>query len=494
MKKGTFFKNAALVAVGGFLAKGMGGLYRIPLANLVGGYGMGLYQMAYPLFCVLLTFSSAGIPAALSRIVAREYARGKDRPETVKTALALFLSLGFVGTLLMALLAPVMGAVQGEEGLYGCYLALAPSVFLVSAIAVYRGYFQGKNNVVPTVLSELCEQGVKGAFGLLFCLLFRGNPVRQAQSALFAVTLSELVSAGYLHLRYRGEKRGIFLRNRIGVSGGEIAKSALPVMLSAAILPLSQTADSVLLVRLMASYTPRAVTLYGLYTGGALSLINLPASVCYGIAVAIVPVLSGASDSARKERAVVALLLTLALSLPCAAVLFLFAEKIVAVLYAALPLADGELLVRLIRATAVSAATLSCVQTLSACLTGMGRAKYGALSMAISVALKFALEWWLVSNSAHSVLGAAIATNVCYLVAFFLLLGYTLSAKSLRKGEYDHNRQPWGRKKRLDGPRKGSGAFGGQSGASDGAYRIRANVDGGERSLRNAGRGIRKKS
>ena len=62
MKHLKFFKNAAVISIGGLLAKGIGALYRIPLANLLGGYGEGLYHMAYPLFCLMLTFSSAGIP------------------------------------------------------------------------------------------------------------------------------------------------------------------------------------------------------------------------------------------------------------------------------------------------------------------------------------------------------------------------------------------------------------------------------------------------
>ena len=62
MKKnfGHFLKNAAVVSLGGLAAKAIGVVYRIPLANMLGGYGAGLYQMAYPLFCLMLTFSSVG--------------------------------------------------------------------------------------------------------------------------------------------------------------------------------------------------------------------------------------------------------------------------------------------------------------------------------------------------------------------------------------------------------------------------------------------------
>lgn len=60
MKKQSFLKGAATIAVGGFIAKLIGALYRIPLTNIIGGYGMGLYQMVYPFYCLLLTISATG--------------------------------------------------------------------------------------------------------------------------------------------------------------------------------------------------------------------------------------------------------------------------------------------------------------------------------------------------------------------------------------------------------------------------------------------------
>ncbi len=168
MKHGNFLKSVAIISLGGFVAKGIGALYRIPLVGLLGGYGMGLYQMAYPLFCVLLTFSSAGIPSAFSRMIAKETAQGVRTSDTVKTALALFALLGLCGAALMCLFAPYMSGMQGDGNLRACYYALAPSVFFVALIAVLRGYFQGKNNMAPTALSEIVEQLVKACAGLIF--------------------------------------------------------------------------------------------------------------------------------------------------------------------------------------------------------------------------------------------------------------------------------------------------------------------------------------
>ncbi|MDE6059739.1 MAG: polysaccharide biosynthesis protein [Clostridia bacterium] len=460
MKHGNFLKNVAVISVGGLAAKLIGLCYRIPLVGILGGYGMGLYQMAYPLFCVVLTFSSAGIPAAFSRLIARETAQGRATSDTVKTALKLFAFLGLAGTLLMCFIAPHMSELQNDKNLLPCYLALAPSVFFVAMIAVLRGYFQGKNNMVPTAVSEIVEQIFKVGSGLYFAYRYAAEPVRAVTYSLLAVTISEIGAFLYLLSRYRGERKMKTLRV-MKTSGGEIFASAFPVMASASLLPLSQTVDSVLIVRLLSGHTSRAVTLYGLFAGGAVGLVNIPASLCYGLAAASVPAVSACFAKGNEEegrmRAMYALGLTLLLAVPCAVGLFFLAPTIVNLVYSSLSAEDAALLIKLIRLSCISAVTLAGVDTLAACLTGMGRAKYAALSMLFAVIVKFALQWLLVSRPALSIGGAAIALNVCYLVAFSLDLFYTVRRTKNRKGIFgnDYDRKSRNGKRGFEPARSG---------------------------------------
>ena len=453
MKRRNFFKSAAVLTFGSLAAKGIGALYRIALAGLLGGYGMGLYQMAYPLFVLLITFSSSGIPSAFSRMIARETALGRESGEWVRAALKLFALLGLAASALMCLIAPAMSSLQGDGNLLLCYLALAPSVFFVALIAVLRGYFQGKNDMVPTAFSEVAEQLVKAGAGLFFAV--RAEPEKAVACALGAVTLSEAVALAMLLFRYRGEGRARFLSagRRSGLS---VLSAALPVMLSVAILPLSQTADSIIVVRLLSRHSARAVSLYGLLAGAVSSLVSLPVSLSCGISAASVPAVSSAvargEGEEGKRRAFLALFTTFALSFPCALALFFFARPIAGLLYSSLSPADLEILVTLLRLSALSAVTLSCVETLSACLAGMGRAKFAALSMLIAVCVKAALQFALVPDPALSVGGAAIAANVCYLVAFFLDLVYTVKKKTGRK-RHDHDRKSGNGERRADGAR-----------------------------------------
>ncbi len=429
MKHAKFIKSAAVMTAGFLVAKAIGAFYRISLTGILGGYGIGLYQMAYPLFLLFLTFSSAGIPSALSRVVSAESARGRETTGHMKTALRLFALIGLFGALLMCAVAALMSGLQGDENLTVCYLALAPSVFLVALVSVLRGYFQGKNDMGPTAFSEIVEQAVKAGFGF-FAASIAGDPVHGAALALLGVSLSELGALIYLVKRYKGERRIKSLRR---INGYSLFHSVLPVMAAAALLPLSRTLDSIVIVRLMARYTGRAVSLYGLYSGGVMSLIDLPATLAGGLVAAAIPLVSssasrGDGEGARRNAAL-ALLFTFALSVPCAVFLFAFASPVVRLLYASLSESDLKTVVALVRLSSVSAVSLAAVNTLSACLTGMGRAKCAAKGMLVAVVVKLILQCVLVSNPALSVGGAAIASNVCYLVAFFLDSVYTWKVK-----------------------------------------------------------------
>ena len=425
MKHAKFFKSVAVMTIGFLLAKAIGAFYRISLTGILGSYGIGLYQMAYPLFLLFLTFSSAGIPSALSRVVAAESAGGRETTGFMRTALRLFALVGLTGTLLMSIAAVFMSGVQQEKNLTVCYLALAPSVFLCALTSVLRGYFQGKNDMLPTALSEVVEQAVKAGFGY-FAAQAAASAAQGAAFALLAVSLSELVSLAYLVQRYRGERRIKSLRK---VKAYSLFYTVLPAMAAASLLPLSRTLDSIVVVRLMARYTRRGVALYGLFTGSVMSLIDLPAALTGGLVAAAIPLVSSSAakgdHEGTRKNAALALLFTFAVSVPCALFLFFFASPVVGLLYGNLSESDTNTVVALIRLSSVSAVSLAAVNTLAACLTGMGRAKHAARAMLAAISVKFVLQWLLVSNPALSVGGAAIASNACYLVAFFLDSLYT---------------------------------------------------------------------
>ncbi len=434
--KGEFLKGAAWIAVGGFVAKLIGAVYRIPLTNIIGGHGLGLYQMVYPVYCLLLTLSATGIPSSIAKLTAERISKGASDVQLFKTAIKLFLLIGAVGVVAMAMIAPFLARAQNSEEVLGGYYALAPSVLLVSAISVFRGWFQGKNRMSPTAISEIIEQLVKVGFGVVFAFLFRDNVAQAVTFLLLAVSLSELAALAFMLLLYRREKNNVREINGEGkVAMKSILRLSIPVTLSAILLPLSGIIDSVLAPRLLSGYAVDPVALFGLFSGGAVTVINLPVSVCYGIAAASVPAVASADaeGGSPRKRVLFSLFVTLAVSIPAAVGVYFFAEPAAKIIFR--KLSEGELstLVGLIKAFSVSAVTLSCVQTLSACLTAQGKPQYAALSMLIAVAVKTALYYLWLQNPKISIYGLAYATNLCYLVAFLLDFVYNLVVAKRKK-------------------------------------------------------------
>lgn len=450
-KSDGFIKGAIIIALGGFVAKLLGALYRIPLTNFIGGHGIGLYQMIYPVYCILLTVSATGIPSSLAKLTAERIEKGENSKPLFFVAMKLFLWIGGLGTLLMCLFSPLLAKLQGATEVRAGYVTLAPSVFLVSAISVFRGWFQGKNRMTPTAISEIVEQAVKVALGLGFAYFNRDNLARAVTLLLLAVSISELVALLVLCVFYRkadkndGEKLGEKPRAK------HILALSIPVTFSAILFPLSALIDSVLSLRLMQGYTVDSVALYGLFSGGAVTVINLPVSVCYGIAVACVPAIAKAKSALAeweklpeseqktrakpnpKKRLFFALGITVLTALPCVFGLYFFAGTACKIIFRNLKAEELSTLIALVKAFSISALTLSCVQTLSACLTAQGKPQLSALSMLIGVVVKTGIYAVWMRNPNVGIFGLVYATNIGYTVAFLLDLWYNIRCIKTKK-------------------------------------------------------------
>lgn len=434
--EGGFIKGAMWIAGGGFLAKVIGALYRIPLTNLIGGKGLGLYQLVYPIYCLLLTVSATGIPSSIAKLTAERVAKGEETESLFKTARRLFLWIGIAGTCLMAIIAPYLARIQNTEGVLYGYYALAPSVALTSAISVYRGWFQGQNNMLPTAFSEVLEQLVKVGIGLIFAYLFRENVERAVVFLLLAVSISELATL-FLMMYFRARVS----RKKTKKEGGRVAMKSIlqlsiPITLGSILLPLSGLLDSVLVPKLLSKYASDAITLFGLFSGGAVTIVNLPVSVCYGIAVASVPRIASAVEkegAGVRRRIFSALGLTALVGAGSAVGLCLFAEPATKIVFHSLSGEEQAILISLVKSFSISAFTLSCTQTLSACLTAQGKPRYSALSMAVAMVVKTILYLFWIPSPTISIFGLAYATNIAYALAFLLNLLYNLYVSKKRR-------------------------------------------------------------
>jgi len=446
-QKQSFIKGAIIISLGGFISKILGAVYRVPLTAFLGGEGMGIYQMVYPLYCILLTVSASGIPTGIARLISSGSGAGAER-----RAFTLYGAIGIIGTLIMYMLSAPLAAVQGEGAIKLCCVMLCPSVFFVSMLSVVRGYFQGRGNMYPTAVTEVSEQVIKVALGCALAYIFRKNLPLAVASTLLAVTVSEVVSTAFALVWYfkkRG-KRPLYKTPCVPYSA--IVKYTVPLTLTAIALPVSQLVESIVAVRLLKAMGENATALYGIFSGCAVTIINLPVSVTYGLAAASVPQISPLAEKgdmqAAKQKAYKSLLFTLAISVPSAIALFAFAPFAVNLIFRSLSESEKSVLCDLVRIMSVNAVTLSLVQTSSACLTALGSPVKSTVTQWTTAVLRVALTAALIGLTNLSILGAAISANCSYLVAALINFWYISREKSGRGNRNENNADRFGRARR----------------------------------------------
>ena len=420
--------GAIIISAGGFISKILGAVYRIPLTNVLGGEGMGIYQMVYPLYCILLTVSASGIPTGIARLISSGKGRGAE-----KLAFRIYGAVGVIGTLLMFMLSEPLAVLQGEPAVALCCKMLSPAVFFVSILSVVRGYFQGRGNMFPTAITEVAEQVIKVAFGIGLSYTFKNNLPLAVASTLFAVTISEVISTLAAYFYYLKKQPHSPLFREKSVDASAILKYTIPLTLTAIALPLSQLAESVVAVRILRGITDEATALYGIYSGCAVTIINLPVSVTYGLAASSVPQISPLAESgnipAAKKKAYKALIITLLVSAPAAVVLYIFAPMAARIIFGSLSEAERGTLITLVRIMAVCSVTQSLVQTSSSCLTSLGKPVLSTVTQWVTSALRVGLLAVLLIATPLGINGAAWAANCAYLVASLLNIWYIIRVK-----------------------------------------------------------------
>ncbi len=441
-EKCIILRGATYLGVATFISKLLGAVYRVPLTVLLGSSGLGLYQMVFPVYATLLDFSGAGVPSALSKLISSsEKDKEKQAYYYLRTSLIIFFFLGLVISLFTALLSGEIATLQGDARAQKAYLFLSPAIFLVSLLSCFRGYFQGLMNMKPTAISQIIEQVVKLSFGLLFAYLLRRNLSLSVAGATLAISFSELVALIVIFLNYLKFKRKnklyfAFDKSFFNQRVKRLLKTTIPITLIGIVIPLSQVIDSFVIINVLNGYRQDATSLYGLLSGAVMTVINLPVSLCYGIATVAIPAVSGSMGEKDKQRKVAkAIFLTLAIAIPCAVGTALFSNSIINVLFARLNIVEKQTASRLLRLTSVCVILSSLVQTTNAVMIAKGKLYKPILSLIVGVVVKTAINLTLVKNPQINVYGGAIGLIACYFVVCLINLILTIKLGETNEGK-----------------------------------------------------------
>lgn len=428
-------KGALILLLGGTVCKFIGAFYRIPLSNILGAEGIGVYQLIFPIFSLFLIIASGGIPVALSKIVAECRARKEHRraKRFLLQGIIYLLIISSIFSLIFIIFSNKIASFQGNALAGLGYLAVGIAIFFASILTAFRGYFQGYQNMVPTAISQIIEQIFKLVLGLLFSyLLIKDGIAFGVFGALLGIAVGEIISFIYLIITFTSyrrkvkndllEAKEIKIKEKFREDFRFLIKKTLPLTLNIIILPLILAVDSILIVNLLvrAGMTNSFSTqIFGVYSGMVNSFINFPTIVALSLAISIVPAISYRKEKGEdiSNLIVVSFKILLFVSIPCILIFIFFPNQIMLILYpSATSFGLLNLGTNLLRISAINILYISLLAITTAILQASNKSLISLINLFFAGILKIVLTIFFVLSPLN-IYGAAISSILCFAFA-----------------------------------------------------------------------------
>lgn len=489
-KGSKFLKGALILAAANFLVKIIGAFFKVPLYELIGKEGNGIFNVAYQIYTFMFIIATAGFPIAVSKMVAESVAKNDeyDARRIFETAFVLLGTIGIVGSVILYAFANSLASLLGNPDSAMGIRVISPAVFFVSIVSAYRGYFQGKQNMYPTAASEVVESLTKLVLGIAAALLFvrmavntnlaksvdfsaneissiHNRTVYSATGAIFGVTAGTFLALLLMMIIYTCREKkakplqGQAIRSRMNIMKN-LVLIAIPITIGASVSSLTSLVDlATIMNRLVVNpdvFEPysyifaqgtdfarsaaeegwdglvllqkKANSLYGMYTGQAQTMFNLPLTIVVALSMSIVPAISTAIAEKNLNQAntitASVLRITVLFALPCAMGFFLLSEPILRVLYSD---ANASILLQRLSLAVVFVAVVS---VSNAVLQAYGKVYVPVINMLVGGVIKVLMNYFLIP--VWGIDAAPIATTVCYGVIAVLNIGYIVSMLKIR--------------------------------------------------------------
>jgi len=440
-------KGTLILTVAGVVVKVIGSLNWIFVSRILGGEGIGLYQMAFPIYFFALSVSTAGVPVAISIITAERVAL-KDiwgAKRVFKVSMSLMFVTGIFFSVLTYLGAQWLIDFHfiRDPRAYWSVVALAPAIFFVTLLASSRGYLQGWQRMTPTAVSQIVEQIFRVVTMIMFASLFLpyGLDYAAAGASLgaFAGAVTGLIVLVYFHWKLEKDIINEFGRNIQPLPDAEqtshwgiikrIFALSLPVSAASIMLPVVSNLDLAIVPQRLevAGYSVNEATeLFGYLTGMAVPLVNLATILTASLAVSLVPAISKAR-ALQDEKMVFSqtasgIRISNAVCFPAFIIVLILATPIASLIYNA-PAAGPAIMV-----SSVSIVLLGLHQVSTAILQGLGYPSIPMINMIVAAVAKVVLNWTLVAQPWLGIMGAAWATaadmGVAAIINMFFIYKY----------------------------------------------------------------------
>lgn len=361
-KNADYLKQGGILAMASLIVRIIGMVYRIPMSNILGEEGNGIYAVAFEIYDLILIISSYSLPLALSKIISAQQANKehKNTGRTLKVALRFALLSGGAFALLL-----FFGAGFLEKTIYPEYSGvqiplrvLAPTIFIVALLGVFRGFFQGKKTMVPTAVSQIIEQVVNAVVSVAASYLFmkwNSESLQQAAWGAAGGTLGTCLGAAsalllvlFVYWVYRPILAKLERRDRSGKqeTSRQLFKilllTILPIVLSQTVYNISGLVDYKLFgwLSAMRGMDPISIKSFvGVYSSKYRLLCSVPIAISTAIASSMIPSAVAAyteGDVAQwKTNVSSGIKFNMIIAIPCAVGLTVLGQPVVRMLFAA---------------------------------------------------------------------------------------------------------------------------------------------------------------
>lgn len=441
-KKNSFYIQGTILAVASILTRIMGIAFRIPLTRIIGDEGIGAYSNAYEIYNMALLLSTYSIPIAVSKLVSARESKKEyiNSYRVFQTAMAFAAVAGALAALVTFFGAEFFSVSLFKSASSAIPLKyLAPTIFVFAVMGVLRGYFQGKNTMLPTAISQLLEQFFHVVVGIvaavIFMKIYAESEARVAYGAAggtFGTLVGALVSLlflGAIFFMYYPTLKRRFRKD----SGAEIEDyrklfqlvmiTILPIILNQTLYSVSGTLDSVLLNSVLDSKgvtEAERLVLWGRYSSKYRLLANLPLSIASAIGVAVVPnIVRACTEKNTKllyEKTAQAVKFNMMIAIPCAFGLAVLAKPVMLLLFND----TTEMTPLLMQLGAFAIVLYAYSSTTSNVLQGLSKMRYPVIHAGVGLVIYVSIDYILLSFFDMSVYALIVGHTIFPLIVSML--------------------------------------------------------------------------
>lgn len=475
----SIVKQAGVLAAAGILVKIIGVLYRSPLTSLIGDEGNGYYSVAYNIYIIILMLSSYNIPAAVSKLIAEKLALGqyKNAHRVFICALWYVMILGVAAASVLYFFADKLVGPNAAAVLK----VFAPTILIFGPLGALRGYFQAHHTMTPTSVSQIFEQVLNAGVSIGAAYFFtRSVPGMTAASREAAYAAGNVLQTGSAYMLGESAARGTDTQRAIlGAAGsalgtgcgvliamlfmawvyalnrksirqsmrrdrtgaplpyGQIFKLMLlmvtPILVSNLIYNFSTTLNQSIyfgVLRGMQGVSEaESSTMYGIYSGKATIIVNVPIAIAAAMSSVMIPAIS--SEYAKRNMKEIhrkldlSIRVTMMVAIPAAVGLFVLARPVTQLLFpqrASLAMASS-----LLRGLSITVVLFSVSTITNGVLQGIGKVVKPVIHASVALIIQgVVLALLLIGTDLN--LYALVIASILYSGLIVLL-----NARSLKK-------------------------------------------------------------